>query len=286
MRPLSLIIAVIFFSALTSFVIVKTTTPSGNVQHLSPHAQSAYDLVVKTGTLRCGYAASPPNLTIDPNTKKLSGIDYDVWQAIGKQLGLKIEWTEEAGWGNFIEGLRANRYDAFCSQLWTDTTRTKYLSLTRPMVYSMLGTYVRSGDHRFDGNLDKLNSPDFTIPVIDGDVSVMMLETGFPQAKALTLPQTATLSDMFLSVITGKADALFLDPTMFSAFEKDNQGKLELVKNVPNSFVFSSRYGVKSGEIQLRDMIDTALQTLLDDGRLEKIIRHYSENYTLAKKNY
>lgn len=82
--------------------------------------ESAYDRVIRTGTIRCGYAISPPVMVQDPNTKKLSGLDYDLWQEIGKDLGLKIEFVEEAGWGNFIEGLRSNRYDAFCTELWPD----------------------------------------------------------------------------------------------------------------------------------------------------------------------
>ena len=30
------------------------------------HAETAYDRVMRTGEIRCGYAMSPPNLGVDP----------------------------------------------------------------------------------------------------------------------------------------------------------------------------------------------------------------------------
>lgn len=249
------------------------------------HAGSAYERVITTGTLRCGYGISPPNLVMDMNTKALSGLDYDIWQEIGKELDLKIEWAEEAGWGNFIEGLKTERYDAFCSQLWSDPSRAKYLSLTQPMLYSFLKTFVRADDHRFDGDLEKLNAATVTLPAIDGDVSVTMAKNRFPQAKILSLPQTATVSDMFLAVTSKKADAIFLDQALFLSLDKENKGALRELKKVPASFVYGSYYGVKSGETQLRDMIDVALRNMIDDGRMERLTRKYSSDYVIPK-NY
>lgn len=248
--------------------------------------ESAYDRVVTSNTLRCAYGISPPALVKDANTGKISGLDYDIWQEIGKELGLKIEWSEEAGWGNFIEGLKSGRYDAFCSEIWADPARSKFLSLTQPLLYSILNTYVRAGDHRFDGNLEKISSPQVIIPAIEGDVSVAMAQSRFPDAKILSLPQTSTVSDMFMAVMSKKADVIFLDQALFVSLNANNKGALVQLKNVPASFVFASYYGVNSGEIQLRDMIDVALQTLIDDGRLEKMAKKYSVDYKVPRKHY
>lgn len=246
----------------------------------------AYEKVITTNTIRCAYAISPPTMMKDPNTSALSGLDYDIWNEIGRELGVKIEWTEEAGWGNFIEGLKTGRYDAFCSELWADPNRSKFLSLTKPMLYSFLNTYVRAGDHRFDGNLEKINSAQVTLPAIEGDVSVAMAQSRFPEAKILSLPQTATVSDMFMAVMSKKADVIFLDQALFQSLNANNKGALVELKNVPASFTFASYYGVNAGETQLRDMIDIALQTLIDDGRLEKFAKKYSADYKVPRKNY
>jgi ABC-type amino acid transport substrate-binding protein len=257
-----------------------------SVPALAAEKESAYDRVMRTGTIRCGYGISPPNLVRDENKGILSGLDYDVWQEIEKALDLKVEFTEEAGWGNFIEGLKTGRYDAFCSMLWPDAGRTRFLSLSQPVLYSFLRTYVRSDDHRFDGNLEKLNAPDVTIPAIEGDISVTMAETRFPKARTLALPQTATVSDMFMAVTSKKADAIFVEKAMFDLLNKENKGVLRELEKVPNSFVFASRYGFAAKETQLRDMVDVVLQTMIDDGKMEMLVRKYIPDGAVPKRNY
>lgn len=209
-----------------------------------------------------------------------------MWQEIGKELDLKIEFVEEAGWGNFIEGLKTNRYDVFCSMLWPDPGRQKFLSLTIPMIYEGLGTYVRADDHRFDSNIEKINATNITVPAIEGDVSVSMVQTRFPKARILALPQTATVSEMMLTVVSKKADAIFLPRSVFEDFNKQNPAVLREIKNQPKPFVFASYYGVRSGEIQLRDMINIALRTLIDTGRIKKIAKKYPGDYLVPLRNY
>lgn len=289
MRNTTSIFLAVALSVIASYATVKMTAPKGNavpVASAETKKESAYDRVIRTGTIRCGYAISPPVMVKDPNTKKLSGMDYDIWESISKELGLKIEWAEEAGWGNFIEGLRSNRYDAFCSQLWPDPARSKFLTVAGPVTYSLLYVYVRADDMRFDGNLDALNDPSVTFPAIDGDVSMSMVQTYFPKAKILTLPQTATLSDIFMSITAKKADAIPLDPAMFLNFDKNNPGQLRKVENVPSSVVFNSYYGFNVGEVELRDMVDLVLRTMVNDGRLDKIAKSYSQEYRVSKQDY
>ncbi len=113
-----------------------------------------------------------------------------------------------------------------------------------------------------------------------------MAQNRFPKAKLLLLPQTATLSEMFISVTTRKADVMFLDHAMFEALDKENKGALRELEKVPDSFVFASYYAVKSGEFALRDSLNIALQTLIDNGRIETLAHKYSPNYKAPKKNF
>lgn len=248
--------------------------------------ESAYERVVTTNTIRCAYGVSPPVMVKDPNTGGVSGLDVDIWAEIGKELGVKIEWVEEAGWGNFIEGLKTGRYDAFCTQLWPDPPRTRYLSMTDPVMFSFQDAYVRTDDTRFDGNLEKINDPAVKIPAIEGDVSVAMAQSGFPKATIEYLPQTASLSEMFQSIITKKSDVIFIDASMIAALDKSNKGAIRKVKNVPHVFTFGSYYGLLAGEYQLRDMVNIALRTMKNDGRLEKLARKYSDAYIVPQPDF
>jgi ABC-type amino acid transport substrate-binding protein len=283
----TLILSIILSTACAyGFLLSKIERSNQQPNSVESTLESTYDRVMAAQEIKCGYGISPPNLTKNANTGQMAGADYDIWQEIGKELGLKITWAQEAGWGNFIQDLKQNRFDVFCSQLWPDPPRTKFLTLSQPVIYSPLFAYVRVGDTRFNGNEDAINNGNVTIPAVDGDVGMDMAKSRFPAANILTLPQTATLSDMLLSVITKKADILFLNQAMFDDFNKANPNKLVRVPNLPPSFLFASRYGFKQGDVALRDMINVALQKITDDGRLEKIAKKYDSSAIVAKKGY
>jgi ABC-type amino acid transport substrate-binding protein len=248
--------------------------------------EPAYDRVIKSGTLRCSYAISPPLLVMDPNTKQLSGFNYDLVNALGKDLGLTVEWSEEVGWGNFIEGLNTARYDAFCGLMWPDPARMKFISLIGPVMYDFVEAYVRADDTRFDGDLTKLNSPEVTIPVVEGDVSVALARSLLPNAKHHSLPQTSIVSDMFMAVESRKADVIMVTPGMFKTFEAASPGKLKKLPDVPPSTVYSSYLGVGAGEYRLRDMLAVALRGMIDDGRLRRLADKYDPSLILPKAGY
>lgn len=276
----------ILVSAATALVASAYVGTGQDAQTTPGPTESAYDRVVRTGVLRCGYGISPPRLIKDPNTGALSGLDYDIWQTIGQNLNLKIEWTEEAGWGNFIEGLRTGRYDAFCAAMFPDESRSKFLSLSLPFSYDVVQTYVRADDHRFDEDIEHINAPDVTLPAIDGDVSAFAFKKRFPQAKLLSLPQTATVSDMFLSVTTQKADAIFLDAAMFESLNQSNPGQLRRIENAPPVFTFPLYYGFSVKEQALRDSVNVALRGMIDDGSLDQLSQNYPAAYATARKNF
>lgn len=248
--------------------------------------KTAAQRVIDSGILRCGYATSPPVLVKDANTGKLSGSDVEIVEQIGQKLGLKVEWTEEVGWGNFIEGLRNGRYDMMCGSLWPDAARIKFLSLTRPVYYDRMMAYVRADDKRFDGDISKIDVKGVTIAAIDGDASYSLAQIRFPNAKLLALPQMAVVSDMMMSLVTKKADVIFLDPVRIAVFEKENAGKIRRVENVEPMQVIGTSFGVNAGEFQLRDMIDTALRELINNGTVEKLLAKTSKDLAPPKKDY
>lgn len=74
--------------------------------------QPAFDHVIGSKTLRCGYFVYAPGIYKDPNTKELSGIYVDTMKSIAGRLGLKLEWTQEVGFATMVEELNKGKYDA------------------------------------------------------------------------------------------------------------------------------------------------------------------------------
>lgn len=239
-------------------------------------AESVYQRVVRTNTLRCGYASWPPFLRKDPNTGQLSGFNYDIISEIGKELGLKIEWVEEVGFGNYIEGLNTNRYDVMCQTVWPDPGRFKNATVTLPVHYHKVYVVVRANDHRFDHGYGDLNDPSFKTSAIESDITETITKTDFPLATEISLPQSADASQLFMEVATGKADATFVDYGFFEDYNKNNPGKLKIAGSVLR--VYGSVFSVRQGEIELKSLLDDAIIALGNNGKLAEILKRFPTN--------
>ena len=164
--------------------------------------------VLDKGEIRIGYVINPPWLIKDPNTGSLSGIYYEAVEKMGKNLDLKMNWAEETGWGTMIEGLDTKRYDMVVGGIWPSSTKSKRINFSAPIYFSVIGIYTKPDDDRFI-DLNNINSQDVTIATIDGEMSLFIAKTKFPNAKLLSLPQDSQISHMLLNVKTGKADCGF-----------------------------------------------------------------------------
>ncbi len=229
---------------------------------------------MRTGKIRCGYAVYNPGCLKDPNTKKLSGIGIDALELIAKNLGLKVEWTEEVGWGSMIEGLQTNRYDIMATPIWATSNRAREIDSSKPLYFSPVYAYVKAGNKTFSGgNLILLNSPKYSIASIDGATGEVIAEEDFPNVRRVSLPQLTDFSQLLLTVSSGKADAAFTEPADAMLFMKNNPNSVEKVGDPVR--VFSNCWIFRRGQFEFKAMLDTALDQVINSGEMEKIIRKY-----------
>ncbi len=242
------------------------------------HSETAMDRVLRTGKIRCSYALYSSYFRKDPNTGALSGIFHDVMEAIGKNAGLKIDWAEEVGYVNIFPGLESNRCDAFCGGLWPNASRAKAAAFSIPINYSAITTWVRTDDHRFDNDLSLINSPSIRIATLDGAMEDLIAKTDFPKAKRVSLPELSSFALNLTNISTKKADVTFAEPMVVQEFLKTNPGVLRQVMPDKPLRVFGNAIAVKKGETELRDFLNVALEELLNDGSIAKILDHYDTN--------
>ena len=113
-------------AAVTSKMLVPHRGPSAVAKQLNNLTD-----ILSSGVIRAAYVSNPPSCIIDPNTGKVSGIFAEVIETIAKNAGLKLEWTEEVGFGSMIEGLAANRYDIVPCAIWPTASRAAWNSNDR-----------------------------------------------------------------------------------------------------------------------------------------------------------
>ena len=71
--------------------------------------------IAKRGSIKVALVPNyPPMEFRDPATNALSGFDIDLGEAIGRKLGVKIEW-QETSFDQFMPSISTGRVDAILS---------------------------------------------------------------------------------------------------------------------------------------------------------------------------
>lgn len=114
-----------------------------------------------------------------------------------------------------------------------------------------------------------------TIATIDGETAEIITCEDFPNAKKESLPQLSDLSQLLLTVSTGKADLTFAEPAIADAFLKTNPGSVEPLPLERPVRVFGNSWVFKRGQMEFKNMLDTALDQLMNSGAVDRIIAKY-----------
>jgi ABC-type amino acid transport substrate-binding protein len=273
MKFLQILIAAIIGS-LIAFAGLKYANLAGLGAQASSD-QPAFERVMKTRTIRCAYSTWAPYINVDPNTKRLSGITYDIFEQAGRILNLKVEWVEEVPFSQVADNLMSGRNDVMCQTMWPSGNRAASLDFTTAIIYTGAYAYARAADARFDGDLSKIDDSGVTVSVIDGDFTQAIANEDYPHAKQLSMPMDSDGTQLLLAVTTKKADIAFVDPFFADEFMSNNPGTLKAIANAPAVRVFGSSYAVAKGETKLRDTLNVALNQMNQSGFIRATLDKY-----------
>ena len=238
--------------------------------------ETAFERVMRTRTLRCSYSVWAPYLMMDPTGKQMTGIDYDIMDAVGKATGIKIEWTEETGYASFPEQLRSGKDDVFCVSVWTSAARASRAILTKPIHFTPVYAFARDGDTRFDNNFDAINNEKTTVAVIDGSTLKSIADTVTPKAKQLSLPEISDGAQPLLALTTGKVDIVFADRFLIDDYNLHNtDNKIRKVEGIESLRTYGEAFAVGSDEWRLREFLNATFDELLVNGTIERILKKY-----------
>jgi len=202
---------------------------------------------------------------------------HDVLVEAGKNLELKIEFTEEVGWGTMVEAVQTGKVDMVCTGLWPSSTRGKFADFTAPIYYSPIRAYVKKGNKKFDGNIAIANSPDVNIATVDGEMTSIIAKFDFQKAKTLALPQNSDVSQVLLNVASGKADITFVESVVANQYLANNPNSIQAVANVAPQRVYPNVMMVPKGDIKFESMLNVAFEELANSGTTDKIITKYEK---------
>ncbi|MCB1558440.1 MAG: transporter substrate-binding domain-containing protein [Alphaproteobacteria bacterium] len=238
--------------------------------------ETAYERVIRTGTLRCGYLTYPPLLMKDLKTGEMSGVAHDIMTEIGKRLSLDIEWTEEVGTDVMLQGIASGRYESFCVPMYVSSGRARVAYFSSPLYFSTTYIVTRADDHRFDANPMTLNDPQYKIATLEGEITSILAKQYFPKASAHSIPQIQGYGFLLKDVAIGKADATISDVISVSDYNKENDEKLRVVE--PPFFKHEVAVSLPQ-DPNLKSMIDITIHEMLTDGWLERTLEEKYPDY-------
>lgn len=260
-------------------VTTPETTQNGATADVNDRnaPNAAYERVMKTGVLRCGYTSwAPVAFLKDPNTNEFSGFIPDYLALMAKNLNLKIEYVEDTGYGpQVIEGLKTGRFDAFCTGFNKNAPRGREVFFTDTIFYAPVYAYAKPTETRFDTNFDAINDPSVILSVMDGEATDMIAKNMYPRAKTFSLPQNSEMSLLYSNVAQGKADVVFSDPLPAEAYNKNNADKpLRRINDKP-VMTYTIGIAVDNDEAKLVSMLNQALMELQASGQIKAAIKKY-----------
>ncbi len=252
--------------------------------------ESAFDRVMRTGTIRCGYYVFPPMVMRDVGSGKPSGFAVDFMDEIGQRSGLKIEWAEEVTFGNWIPALQSHRFDVVCAPMWPEIPMARAAAFSVPLMYAGLSPLVRADDARFSGNdLAAFNDPGVTFLTQDGNALDSLTRAAFPKAKIRAMPAGMDGPSILQEIVTKKADAILLDRNAEIEYNKNNPVRLRLVASDKPIKVQSFSLVVGRDEMVLKDFLDNAILDLRNDGSIDRMLAKWEQEpgvYLRAAKPY
>lgn len=237
---------------------------------------STFDRIMKNESIRCGYAMWSPVLYQNLEKGTLEGIYYDLVEELGRRLSLKVDWAEETGWGTIVEGLKTRRYDMICTGLAQSSERSRVIDFSHPLFYSPVYFVSRADDMRFNKNLSILNNSSYKIAVLDGEMTSIIVRQSYPRASVSSIPQISDYSLLLKEVETKKADVTIVEAATFAEYNKNNPGKLKIL-NQSNPIAYPVTLGLPQNDMALKSMVDTAVDEMINDGTVERILRKYEK---------
>lgn len=197
-----------------------------------------------------------------------TGFDIDLMDAMAKEMGysdVEIVNTEFKG---LIPGLTAGKFDVIASAMYMTDERRETIDFSDSYFPGGLCIMVQNENTDITGP-DSLSGKRVAVQV--GTKSVTYLEENYPDVERVEVEQNA---EMFLQLETGKVDAVVTGRPAAMVYAKES-GKVKVLDEGLTEELYG--WGVRKGESELVESLNTALAALKENGTYDEIKAKYFE---------
>lgn len=253
----------------------STTSPSASTASLHSLLPAS---IVTAGQIRC--ASDIPYMPWEGyvgTTTQPTGFDYELSQALGQALGIKVAF-QETPFDSIILAIQGGKRDMVMSDMYDNADREKVLTFVD---YALDGTsiMVLKGNPKGVTNLDSLAGQ--TVACESGTTQQALLQTlNKTFTKKMTILALPNQPAALLAVKSGRAVGDLTDHSTaeYNAKTAGGGSLYEVVADpaAPNGYAPQMvGIGILKSNTQLVTAIQKALQSLIDNGTYKTLIDKY-----------
>ncbi|MFF9407016.1 ABC transporter substrate-binding protein [Streptomyces anandii] len=274
----------------------KNNASGSSAAGSAPLADKLPSSIRDKGVIRVGSDISYAPVEFKDNSGKVVGLDPDLADAMGKQLGVKFDF-QNGTFDALLTGLRSNRYDIAMSAMTDNKNRQEGVDPTTgkkvgegvdfvDYLTAGVSIYTRKGDTKGITSWSDLCGK--KIAVERGTVSEDLAKAEAkkcPSGKTLSIQAFDDNQQAETRLRSGGADAVSADFPVAAYAVKTSGGGKDF--QIVGDQVEAAPYGiaVAKSSTQLRDALQAALNAVIKSGEYQKILQKWGAQDGAVKES-
>jgi cyclohexadienyl dehydratase len=253
------------FRILLSVAMAVMVAASAHAQQ--PAAASRLDDIIKRGTLRVGMTGDYlPFTYLDKANSKFRGFDVDMAEALGKALGVKVEYVPTA-WPKLMKDFEADQFDVAMGGVSITLDRQKKGYFSMPIMREGKTPIARCADTAKYQTLADIDKKGTRVIVNPGGTNERFARANVKDAEINVFPDNTVIFD---EIAKGNADLMMTDASETRYQQKQHSGVLCAV-HPDKPFDFSEKAYWLQRDMALKAFVDQWLHISMEDGSYKKI---------------
>ncbi|MEM5519694.1 transporter substrate-binding domain-containing protein [Sulfitobacter sp. AS59] len=208
-------------------------------------------------TIRMGTEGAYPPYNFLNDAGEVDGFEREVGDELCARAELTCEWVTNE-WDSIIPNLTSGNYDTIIAGMSITDEREEVIDFTQNYFPPAASAYVA-----------KSEGADIAGGVVAAQTST--IQAGHVAESGATLLEFATYDETVAAVNNGEADAVFADKDALAPTVEESGGELMFVgDDVPLGGGIG--LGLRESDTELKAKFNAAIQSMKDDGSLNKLI--------------
>jgi cyclohexadienyl dehydratase len=234
-------------------------------------AASRLDEIVNRGTLRVGMTGDYlPFTALDKANSTFRGFDVDMADALGKALGVKVEYVKTS-WPQLMKDFQADSFDIAMGGISITLDRQKKGFFSSPIMREGKTPIARCTDKDRFETLADIDKPGTRVIVNPGGTNERFARANVKNAELKVHPDNVTI---FEEIANGRADLMMTDSSETLYQQKLHPGVLCAI-HPTRPFDFAEKAYWLQRDVALKGFVDQWLHIKMEDGSFREIYRKW-----------